>query len=374
MRIGLNATCFNNRPSGARQRFLGLYLPTILALPDVHFVVYSAADINAEHWFRNVQNVSIRRTPVPSEGRWNRIISGLGYWPTTLRKDKLDLLEGFHLPPVSNPAGRTVMTIHDLRGLHPDTQYSRRSVYLTALNYSIRRSDSIITVSNSMKQEIEAFFPNAKVTRIYNGIDSRIFKQIDDNEANKFLREKKLPFDFLLAVGHYEIRKNYVRLISAVKSLNDQGLSMPLVIAGNDSGQFEELRHRVTMAGLEKQVVLLRNLDDDQIRWLYHKCRLVVFPSSYEGFGIPVLEAMAAKKPFVLSDIAVFKELSEEQGVYFAHNDVNAMASAIAILARSNVEQKRLIDYGGRRVKDFSFNRLSKELVSFYQAQASALN
>ncbi|MGX1100227.1 glycosyltransferase family 4 protein [Amorphus sp. MBR-141] len=367
MKIGLNATCFNERPSGARQRFLGLYLPAILALPDVHFVVYSAKDINAGRWFDNFDNVSIRRTPIPSEGRWNRIVSGLAYWPTTLRKDKLDLLEGFHLPPVSNPSGRMVMTIHDLRGIHPHIQYSRRSVYRTVVQHSIRRSDKILTVSDAMKREIESVFPDTQITRIYNGIDNAMFERIDDDEANRFIRDRQLPSDFLLTVGHYEIRKNYARLLDAIDLLNDQGLSIPLVIAGNDSGQFDELHNRVTEAGLEKQVVLLRNLDDNQIGWLYRKCRLFIFPSSYEGFGIPLLEAMAVRKPFLLSDIAVFRELSEDQGIYFPYDDSNAMASAIATLARSDDEQKRLVDYGSIRVKDFSFDTLSKELVSFYR-------
>lgn len=368
MKIGLNATCFSDRPSGARQRFLGLYLPAILALPDVHFVVYSAKDVDAACWFDDLDNVSIRRTPIPSEGRWSRIVNGLAYWPTTLRKDRLDLLEGFHLPPVSNPSGRMVMTIHDLRGLHPHTQYSRRSVYLTVLKRSIRRSDKILTVSDAMKREIEAVSPDTQITRIYNGIDNGVFERIDDDEANHFISDRQLPCDFLLAVGHYEIRKNYARLFDAISLLNDEGLSIPLVIAGNDSGQFEELNHRVTEACLEKQIVLLRNLDDDQIGWLYRKCRLFIFPSSYEGFGIPLLEAMAAEKPFLLSDIEVFRELSEEQGIYFPHDDSNSMAGAIAMLARSNDEQKRLIDYGRNRVKDFSFDTLSKELVSFYRA------
>lgn len=368
MRIGLNATCFNDRPSGARQRFLGLYLPAICALSDSSFVIYSAKDVNPSQWFDGLDNVSIRHTPVPSEGRWNRIVSGLTYWPTTLRKDKLDLLEGFHLPPVLNPTGKSVLTIHDLRGLHPHTQYSRRFVYRTVLKRSIDRSDNILTVSDAMKQEIASVFPDTQITRIYNGIDSDVFSRIDEEEANRFVRDRQLPSDFILAVGHYEIRKNYARLIEAIGLLNNQGMSVPLVIAGNDSGQFDELRNRVSAIGLENQIVLLRNLNDNQIGWLYHKCRLFIFPSSYEGFGIPLLEAMAAEKPFLLSDISVFRELTEEQGIYFPYEDTSAMARAIAMVAGSDDEQRRLIDYGRSRVKDFSYDKLSMELLSFYRA------
>lgn len=370
MRIGLNATCFNDRPSGARQRFLGLYLPAMRAMPDCQFVVYAAKDVNAKGWFDPLDNVSIHPTPIPSEGRLNRIASGLTFWPFTLRKERLDLLEGFHMPPVSNPCGRMAMTLHDLRGLHPHTQYSRGSVYRTILQRSIDRSDQILTVSDAMKQEIASFFPEAQVTRIYNGIDATLFERRDDDVADQFMRHSRLPSDFLLAIGHYETRKNYARLLDAIVLLNERGMSIPLVIAGNDSGQFAELKQRVLESRLDKQVILLRNLNDGQLRWLYRKCRLFIFPSSYEGFGIPLLEAMAAEKPFLLSDIAVFRELSEEQGIYFPYDDATAMADAIASLAGSIDEQMRLVDYGRRRVSDFGFDALSKELVSFYREVA----
>lgn len=367
MKIGLNATCFNDRPSGARQRFLGLYVPAMRAMTDCQFVVYAAKDVNVEGWFGSLDNVSVHHTPIPSEGRLNRIASGLTYWPITLRQDGLDLLEGFHLPPLSNPRGKMAMTLHDLRGLHPHTKYSLGSVYRTVLKHSIRRSNRILTVSDAMKQEIASVFPETQVTRIYNGIDASLFECGDDDATDQFMHHRKLPSDFLLAVGHYEIRKNYACLLDAIALLNERGMSIPLVIAGNDSGQFAELQQKVLEAGLDKQVILLKSLDDGQIRWLYRKCRFFIFPSSYEGFGIPLLEAMAAAKPFLLSDIAVFRELSEGQGIYFPYDDANAMADAIELLAGSIDEQMRLIHYGRLRVRDFSFDALSKELISFYR-------
>jgi glycosyltransferase involved in cell wall biosynthesis len=367
MKIGLNATCFNERPSGAKQRFLGLYLPTMRNMPYCQFVVYSANDINMRNWFDDLDNVSIRNTPIPSEGRCNRIVSGLAYWPITLRKDSLDILEGFHLPPVSNPGGRMAMTVHDLRGFYPHVRYSHRALYRSVLEYGIRRSDQILTVSDAMKQEIHCVYPNAHVTRIYNGIDVGLFGRIDDDLANQFMFRRGIPADFLFAVGHYESRKNYIRLLEAIILLKEQGVCIPLVIAGNDSGQFAELKQRVSKAGLDKQVLLLRNLNDEQISWLYRKCRLFIFPSSYEGFGIPLLEAMAAEKPFLLSDIAVFRELSEGQGIYFSFDDSADMACKIQMLAESEDEQKRLVDYGRQRVTTFNFESLSRELISFYR-------
>lgn len=366
MRIGLNATCFNERPSGAKQRLLGLYTPAIRDLPNHHFVVYVAAGVDTSSWFSGLDNVSIRVTPIASEGRLKRLLSGMSYWRGALREDQLDLLEGFHLPPVANPHGQTVMTIHDVRGLHPHIQYSHGSLYRAILGNSVRRSDKILTVSDTMKREIASVFPDARIKRIYNGIDPAVFDCIDGDAAKQFIRDRNLPSDFMLAVGHYEIRKNYKRLIKAIELLNDRGLSIPLVLAGNDSGQYDELQRYVIEAGLDKQVTLLQKLDDYQIRYLYRACRLFIFPSSYEGFGIPFLEAMAAQKPFLLSDIAVFRELSEDHGQYFPPDDIEAMADAIFALALSDDEQQRLINYSRRRLQDFHFKTISKQLVSFY--------
>ena len=103
MRIGLNATCFNERPSGAKQRFLGLYTPVIKAMVDTEFVIYEAADVDISSWFEGFENVSIRRTPIKNKGRWERLINGLTYWPQALSKEHLDVFEGFHLPVVGNP-------------------------------------------------------------------------------------------------------------------------------------------------------------------------------------------------------------------------------------------------------------------------------
>ena len=149
--------------------------------------------------------------------------------------------------------------------------------------------------------------------------------------------------------------------------MKDQGISIPLVIAGNDNGQYDTLQRLVSDAGLTSQVHLLKNINNTAVKFLYRTCRIFIFPSAYEGFGIPLLEAMAAGKPFLTSDIAVFRELSEDQGCYFQFDDAIAMANSIAALTESSEEQQRLINYGKTRMRDFSYDKLSQELVAFYQ-------
>ena len=104
---------------------------------------------------------------------------------------------------------------------------------------------------------------------------------------------------------------------------------MNLVIVGNDSGERKAIQERIDSAKLSANVTFLSGLSDLEVRCAYKLCSLFVFPSSYEGFGIPILEAMAAGCPMVLSDIPVFREITQDKGVYFPHDDVEAMAAAI---------------------------------------------
>ena len=140
--------------------------------------------------------------------------------------------------------------------------------------------------------------------------------------------------------------KNYVRLIQAVATLRDRGQPISLVIVGNDGGQAKGVVEEINRLSLSDVVRLLSGVTDGELADLYSLCTMVAFPSRYEGFGIPVLEAMAAQRPIVLSDIPVFRELTEDKGVYFPPDDSEAMAGVIADLLSCRERQEKLVSYG----------------------------
>ena len=369
MRVGLNATCLNDRPSGAKQRFIGIYGGLINRLPDVEFVLYEPVDCRVADWFAGSPNVSAVRTPIPSEGRVGKFVQGLEYWNRALRDERFDLFECFNQPLVKSPTGRTLTTIHDIRRVYPEwPSFAERLAYRFSLRETLKRVDTAITVSDTMKAEILAFQPDARVSVIYNGIDLKHFAASTEQEE-QFVRSKfGLPDNFLLAVGHFEPRKNYLRLIDAVALLRDRGHRYNLVVVGNDSGDRRLVEERIASTGLGAQVTLLSNLSDLEVRYMYKLCGLFVFPSSYEGFGIPILEAMAMGVPMVLSDISVFREITQDAGVYFPHDSKDAMAQAIETTLASQERMDALVTYGQRRVQDFSFDRLSAQLVELYKS------
>jgi glycosyltransferase involved in cell wall biosynthesis len=373
LKIGINATCINDKPTGAKQRFLGIYGDLVKRLPEAEFVVYEPLDCRVGDWFRGAPNVSVKLTPLPSEGRARKFVNGLRYWHTALSRERFDIFEGLNLPLVKAPIGQTLLTIHDIRGIHAESGILERAAYGMFLERSLRSADHVITVSEAMKREILQVFPGLPISVVYNGLDTQGFDAVFEVDQQAVRRKYDLPSEFILAVGHLERRKNYLRLVDAIARLRDQGRSCSLLIVGNNRGgkdrdERKAIEERINAADLSGSVKILSDLSDFEVRCVYKLCTLFVFPSSYEGFGIPILEAMAAGRPMVLSDIPVFREITESRGIYFPHDDIEAMASAMEKVLSSSSDRARLIEYGNERVLAFSFNSLAAQLEGIYRS------
>lgn len=377
MRIGLNATCFNDRPSGASQRFAGIYGALIARCPDIEFIIYEPRDCRVSEWFGGALNVRAVPTPLPSTGRVGRALAGIGFWNKRLQQDGLDVFEQFHLPLVGNPSCPVVLTIHDARPILAEVPWVKRKLYTRILRSALRRADRVLTVSLTIRGDLLAVEPKASVEVVYNGIDPAAFAPDPDPAAAESTRERlRVPDNFILAVGHLEPRKNYLRLIEAVAHLrasnvDASNVEVGLVIVGNDGGEGERIGEFVGRLGLAEQVRLLQGVSHSDLADLYALASLVVFPSTYEGFGIPILEAMAARRPLVLSDIPVFRELTEGRGAYFAPEEPGSIADTIRSVLTQPQRQKALIDYGERRMHDFTFPALARQLEQVYRTLAA---
>ena len=203
---------------------------------------------------------------------------------------------------------------------------------------------------------------------IYNGVNKDYFQAISELESLKISEKFKLPENFLLAVGHFEKRKNYLNLIEALSRLHKLGQLETLVIIGNDSGELKAVKERIDALNMSNHVYIFNGLSDLEVRYFYRSCKLFIFPSLYEGFGIPILEAMATNCSIVLSDIPVFREITQNKGAYFLHNDPNSIAQAIIDVLNSNSEQERLIEYGKKRVEEFNFKKMAFYLAYIYKS------
>ena len=367
MRVGLNATCFNDRPSGANQRFLNIYGALMRDRPDIEFILYEPVDQRIASWFKDLKNVSARQTPLPSIGRLARVRAGAGYWQRQLRRDRLDLFESFHLPLVVAPDCPTLLTIHDLRPIRPDRPWLSRSTARIVLRHALTQADRIIAVSNAVREELQTFLPVARVSTVYNGVDAVGFVAPPSAFVDEVRARYGLPDSYVLTVGHLELRKNLSLLVDAIALLRDRGRPLSLVIVGNDGGTRAALLAHIARCGLPKLVTVIEGADDSTVRALYASCALLALSSRYEGFGIPIIEAMAANRPMALADTAVFRELTQGQSQYFPVDDAIAAADAIERVWSDSAERKRQQAFGSRRVVDFAFNELASQIAAIYE-------
>ena len=366
MRIGINATSLTERPSGAGQRFIGIYGALFQSQPQNSYLIYEPRDCRVASWFVNQPNVIGVVTPLRGNDRWQRLLRGATYWNRRLRGDRLDLFETLHLPAVRAPDCPTILTVHDIRAGGAGEPLVARTLYHSLLRRSLRRVNAVVTVSDAMRAELAAVDPHVSITTIYNGVN-RVPFEAAARKGAAIAQSLGLPNNFLLAVGHFEPRKNYRALVAAMTHLRTTGPDLHLQIVGRDGGTLEETRAQVEALGLGDRVTLRTEVDDAALHRLYRSARALVFPSLYEGFGIPLLEAMAAGLPMAVSDLAVFRELTEDQAAYFPPHDPAAIARVIGDLLGSPERQQAMIAYGFGRAGDFSFDGLARQLDALHQ-------
>ncbi len=368
MRVALNATCLNDRPSGAKQRFFGMYRVLAKRMPDVEFVVFEPADCRMQGWFRGLANVRTRPTPIPSEGRWRKLFQAGRFWSNVLRNEPFDVFEGFHLPLPPVPGAKTILTVHDVRRLHAEWGWLERTAFRQALTRAIRNANVVVTVSEAMKQELLPFCAQTPICVIPNGLDaSGTDRQPSAADLDAFRIRFALPDRYLLAVGHLEPRKNYPNLIEALALLRDTGHTHHLLIVGNDSGERAKLEAQIAARGLKGCVRLASGVSDMELRCAFALCDLFVFPSTYEGFGIPILEAMAAGRLMALSDIPVFREITEGHSIYFSPFDAKDIAKGIERALSSKEEQDRLVHHGLERSKTYDYSAIASRYEALYK-------
>ena len=367
MKIGLNGTCFNQRPSGAKQRFVGIYSKLFELMPNDEFVIYEPSDCKIGDWF-NSENVRSVKTPIPSEGRLKKYFLGINFWKSSLLNENFDIFESFNQPIIKPPNGITIQTIHDIRSI--SVSHSKWLNLISKYTHyrSIKKADHVLTVSSAMKKEILSFFPFAKVTYIFNGIDGDSYKNFSLEQINKVRDTLDLPPQFILSVGHFEDRKNYLNLIEAIRILKDKGKNFNVVIIGNDNGAKKHLEKIIQKYNLSDNVNLFSGLSDIEVACIYSQCNLFAFPSNYEGFGIPILEAMAANKPMILSDLPVFREITQDNALFFKGNDIDSICSAICKAMSDDKIFENFISNYSKRIHDFDFNNLALQLKSLYRS------
>ena len=271
------------------------------------------------------------------------------------------------LPPFRG--ARTVLTVHDMIfKLFPQTQKRLNFWYLNAtMPLYCRRADAIITVSECSKRDIVAHYhlDPAKVTVIYEAAGPE-FKPASPAEQEQVRRRYGLPEQFLVHVGVIEPRKNLTRLVEALQRLRDQGLTVPLVVIGPKGWLYDDFFRCLEQLPVRDAVSFPGYLPLADLAAVYSAARLAVTPSVYEGFGLPVLEAMACGTPVVCSSASSLPEIGADAARYFDPLSIEEMAAAIRIVWTDPGLQSTMRRQGLAQASRFSWQLAAHQTLALY--------
>ena len=337
------------------------------------FATFQTYDYLRNIEFKNYPNVSLKIYKMPAKlFRTSFLLWQKMNWPKI--ENFVGLIDIFHsfnwnLPPVKN--AKLVATVFDMTPILFPKYHLEKTIQLdkVRLNRIKRYADLVITISENSKKDFLKFAPNRKVEVIYPGVSDNFLKKINKKKTEQILKKYNLQSGYVLSVGTLEPRKNIERIIQAFTELASQGQALrgcKLVIVGRRGWLADNIYKLPEKLGIKNKVKFLGRVEDEDLPYLYNQASCLIYPSLYEGFGIPVLEAQASGCPVITSDTSSLPEVGGDAVLYI---DPNSSGNLISALERIKNQEFRikLIKKGLEQAKKFSWEKSAKKLNSLYQ-------
>ena len=362
MRLGLDVrlTSYTRGGIAVYVRRLAARLPA-LGREDEHFHLYRRG--HAETFSPQARRVNCW---TPAHHRWERFALAVETAPL-----RLDLLHSPDFIPPLFGHRRSVITVHDLAFLrYPDflTEASRR-YYNGQINFAVRHAHLIIAVSNATKADLVNLLgaPEEKIVVIHHGLDPD-FRPLPVEAVQTALAQWRLAPGYLLFVSTLEPRKNVVGLLRACARLRSAlPDAPPLVLAGNTGWLFDETRELVHELNLEAGVRFLENVPHADLPALYNGASVFVLPSHYEGFGMPVLEAMGCGTPAIIANRASLPEVADDAALLIDPDDPEALADALHRALTDSALRAELQRKGFERARRFTWDQAAQAHLAAYR-------
>ncbi len=261
-----------------------------------------------------------------------------------------------------------VVTIHDLSYLHYPSEFLKEDLYKLKkwTDYSIKGAKKIIAVSKTTKNDIlkNYLVDDKKIEVIYNGYE----KALKNKTALRQLKNHELIKPFILYVGTIQPRKNIKTLINAFAKFKKTYYEFELIIAGKKGWLYEQTFNQVEEMGLSDSIFFTDYISNTQLAYLYQNAFCFVLPSFYEGFGIPVLEAMSFSCPTITSFASSLPEVGGDACLYFDPNNSDDLLEKLIMLKRDKELRKDLINKGLQRVKLFSWKNCGEKTLNLIKS------
>ena len=370
MRVGISSEWVGTRAGGLETYSHSLVEALARLDTDNEYVVYTARRNAFEGLAHRHPNFSIRF--LGSESRWFAVPFGL---PFALWSRPVDLFHATSVVPPVCPA-RLVVTVHDL-GFKHHPEFFPPLVRLrlkTLISSGARRAERIIAVSNTTKQDLVDTFgiPEEKIVVVYEGVSPNYRPIADDEERRRVLARYGIEGDYVLYVGRLHVRKNLVRLLQAFARIRRGGASHRLVLVGRKLFDADPLLRAIVDLGLTDEVLLPGHIPLADLAHVYSGATVFVYPSLFEGFGLPPLEAMACGTPVITSNVSSLPEVVGDAALLADPRSVDELANAMERLLADVGLRRRCREKGLARVAAFTWERTARETLAVYSTLLNA--
>ncbi|ADD01944.1 glycosyl transferase group 1 [Thermoanaerobacter italicus Ab9] len=372
MKIAINASILDDRPSGLGVYTLNVinYLCQIIEKSD-QLIIYTSVP----QYFTEQSNIKVKKIPDMTQPKYGKQAAIYRFiWTNTsllnyLKKEEVDLLYSTtHHGPLFYK--NQIITIHDLLPIHFNYKDSLQRILQTnyfkfVLPQIIGRAKKIITISDCTKSDIIKYFnvQEEKIVKIYNGYDKNLF--FPRNNARSYIYGKYKIEDYILAVGASYPHKNYDNLIKAITLTLDKNIK--LIIAGGKDEYRNYLKKLAKELNLVDKVLFINYVPQEDLPYLYSAAKCLVYPSLYEGFGLPPLEAMACGCPVITSNTSSLPEVVGDAGIMVNPHSIEELAKAIDLVLSNENLRKEMIEKGLKRAKKFSWEKTAEETLKVYE-------
>ncbi|RPI29165.1 MAG: glycosyltransferase family 1 protein [Chloroflexota bacterium] len=369
MLIGIDATALPPKPVGAGTYIINLIRTLANTECGHEFVIF--AHQSGRLLLETPQTTKFRWVTIADKSPAKRLIWEQAVFPWIARREGIDLLHSLHYTrPLFLPCA-SVVTFHDMTFFlfpHLHTR-SKRIFFPAAIRMSARTAGALIADSESTRQDairVLGISPD-RITAVPLAA-AEDYRPITDQGLLDRARQKYgLPENFILYVGLVEPRKNLPALIRSYKGMVDKGVTHHLVVVGRRGWMYEQVFQQVEALGISERVHFTGYADREDLPVIYNLASVFVYPTLYEGFGLPVLEAMRCGAPVVTSNVSSLPEIVGEGGLMVAPGDEAALTGAVLRLLDEPGLREKLSAQGLKQSALFSWERVAYETVQVYE-------
>jgi glycosyltransferase involved in cell wall biosynthesis len=369
MRIGIDATSLPQRPVGAGNYIIQLVRALSQQTSQAHFSVFTQR--HGLPLLEVSERSDFQLVVLPDQSPAQRLMWEQTAFPALAARHHLDLLHSLHYTMPLAYQGRSVVTFHDLTFfLFPRLHtLPKRYFFRLFIHLSRRRAAAIIADSESTRLDAIrlAGVPPSRIHTVLLGVTPDFHPESDVAVLEAVRQKYNLPERFLLFVGLLEPRKNLPALLQAFAKLPPQQPEVKLVIVGRQGWMYAQTLQLVQSLGLVEKVHFTGYVDQADMPQVYNLAEMAIYPSTYEGFGLPVLEAMACGAPVITSNVSSMPEIAGEAGVLVPPGDISALGQAIEHLLSDPAERQRRSALGLERAARFTWQRTAAQTLEVYK-------